>query len=518
MKHRRLANFILALAVLLALPGCAPEGAEPTPSAAPTATPTPIPTATPVPVAERVFALPCYPEDSLHPITGRNRTNLLLAPLVYQGLFELDGNFTPCKLLCADYAVSEDGLTWTFTLAEAVFSDGSPLTAADAVYSLKLAAKSSLYAARFANVSKISRVEDALVLTLNAPNGNLPALLDVPIVKEAEEGLPPLGTGSYAFRQEGDGWALERVTPPEEGSSPPERIVLRSIRQTDELIHAFDTKDISLVSTDPTGTNTLGFSGSYETWDYPTATMLYIGFNAAKGPCADPKVRQALLYGFDRTAVATSLLSRHAAAAVLPVSPASPLYDTTLAASLGYSQQTMSDLLDDAGWTLTEDGARVHKKETLSLVFLVNMENSAKLSVAEYLAQGLERSGIAVTLKKLSWEEYTAALKKGEFDLYLGETRLTADFDLSPLVSSAGALNYGGYADEATDALLAQFLAAGEVDRPAAATALYVQLSNDAPFVPLCFKSWSVLTSWGSLSGLSPTQQNIFYSFDRWRF
>ncbi len=518
MKKRRLANLILALTVLLALPGCTPDAAEPTPSATPTATPTPIPTATPVPVAERVFALPCYPEDSLHPITGRNRTNLLLSPLVYQGLFELDGTFTPHKLLCAGYSVSEDGLTWTFTLAEAVFSDGSPLTAADAVYSLKLAAKSALYAARFANVSKIGAAEGALVLTLSAPNGSLPALLDVPIVKEAEDGLPPLGTGDYAFRQQGDGWTLERVTPPEEGASPPERIALRSIRQADDLIYAFDTKDISLVSTDPTGTNPLGFSGSFETWDYPTSTLLYIGFNAAKGPCADRKVRQALLYGFDRGAAANSLLSRHALPAVLPVSPASPLYDTTLAASLGYSQQTMAALLDDAGWTLTEDGARTQKKEPLSLVFLVNMENSAKLSVAEYLAQGLERAGISVTLKKLAWEGYTAALEKGEFDLYLGETRLTPDFDLSPLVSSAGALNYGGYVDETTDALLAQFKAAGEVDRPAAATALYVQLSNNAPFVPLCFKNWTVLTSWGSLSGLSPTQQNIFSSFDRWRF
>lgn len=508
--------FVLALAGALSfsLTACTPTAAEPTP----TATPTPIPTATPVPVAERVFALPCYPEDSLHPITGRNRTNLLLAPLVYQGLFELDGTFTPRKLLCADYSVSEDGLTWTFSLAEAVFSDGSPLTAADAVYSLKLAAKSSLYAARLANVSKISSSEGNLILTLSAPNGDLPALLDVPIVKEAEEDLPPLGTGDYAFRQEGDGWVLERVTPPAEGSSPPERIVLRSIRQADDLIYAFDTKDISLVSTDPNGTNSLGFSGSYETWDYPTSTLLYIGFNAAKGPCADPKVRQALLYGFDRGAVANSLLSRHALSAALPVSPVSPLYDTALADSLGYSQQTVADLLDGAGWTLTEDGTRVNKKEVLSLVFLVNMENSAKLSVAESLAQGLERFGIAVTLKNLSWEEYTAALEKGEFDLYLGETRLTADFDLSPLISSAGALNYGGYADETTDALLAQFQAAGEADRPAAATALYVQLSNTAPFVPLCFKSWSVLTSWGSLSGLSPTQQNIFYSFDLWKF
>lgn len=504
----------LALAVLLATAGCAPSGAESPSTPSPTPTATPFPTATPLPAVERVFALACYPEDSLHPITGSNRTNLLLAPLVYQGLFALDESFVPHKQLCADYAVSEGGLTWTFTLTEAVFSDGSPLTAAEAVSSLKLAAKSTLYGARFTGVSKISALDGALVLTLTAPNGSLPALLDIPIVKEGEDGLPPYGTGSYAFAAEEGGWSLTRTDP---GSPLPASIPLRPIRQTDELIQSFDAGRVSLVASDPAGTGTLGYSGSFEVWDYPTATMLYIGFNTAKGPCADQKVRQALLYGFDRSAVANSLLDGHAQAAVLPVPPASPLYDDALAASLGYSHQTMADLLDGAGWTLA-DGVRVNKKETLSLVFLVNMENSAKLSIAEFLAQGLERAGISVTLKKLSWEDYTAALAKGNFDLYLAETRITADFDLSPLAASGGALNYGRCKDEESDALLERFRAAGELDRPAAASDLYVRLSTTVPFVPLCFKNGTVLTSWGSLSGLSPTQQNAFFRFDQWRF
>lgn len=511
MKKRRLVNCILALAVLLALTGCAPEAAAPTP----TPTPTPAPTAPPLPAAERVFALAFYPEDSLHPITGSNRTNLLLAPLVYQGLFALDESFTPHRQLCADYTVSEDGLVWTFTLTEAVFSDGSPLTAVEAASSLKLAARSALYGARFANVGKISASGAELVLTLTAPNGSLPALLDVPIVREAGEGLPPYGTGTYTFAAgEDGGWSLERTGP---GAALPDSIPLRPIRQTDELIQSFDAGRVSLVASDPAGTGALGYSGSFEVWDYPTAAMLYIGFNTAKGPCADEKVRQALLYGFDRSAVAGSLLSRHAAPAVLPVHPASPLCDAALAASLGYSHQTMADLLDGAGWPLA-DGVRANKKEPLSLVFLVNMENSAKLSIAEFLAQGLERAGIAVTLKKLSWEDYTAALAKGNFDLYLAETRLTADFDLSPLAASKGSLNYGRYADEETDALLERFRAAGELDRPAAAADLYVRLSTAVPFVPLCFKNGTVLTSWGSLSGLSPTQQNAFYRLEQWRF
>ncbi|UQT50639.1 hypothetical protein M5E87_08870 [Flavonifractor plautii] len=105
---------------------------------------------------------------------------------------------------------------------------------------------------------------------------------------------------------------------------PRDTIPLRAIQEADDLIHAFDTRDIALVSTDLTGTNALGFSGSFAAVDYPTSTMLYVGFNTADGPCRSAQVRQALLRGFDRAAVSTAQFSRHAQPAALPVSPASP--------------------------------------------------------------------------------------------------------------------------------------------------------------------------------------------------
>ena len=507
---RRLLPLLLGLALLLS--ACTPQAAEPTP----TLEPTPSPTPAPVPA---VFALACYPSDSFHPITGTNRTNLLLAPLVYEGLFSLDGTFTPQNQLCASYTVSEDGLTWTFTLAEDTFSDGSPLTAQDVASSLTLAmGEGSLYAQRLTGVQSVSvRSDTEVEVTLRAPNGALPALLDIPVVRSAGEGLPPLGTGDYAFAQDGEDWLLRRISPLPSGSSAPEEIPLRSIRQTDDLIYAFDAQDISLVSTDLTGTNSLGFSGSLETWDYATSVLLYLAFNTDSGPCADQAVRRALSYGFDRASVVVSLLSRHAQEAALPVSPASPLYDQDLADSLAFSYQSMEEGLDQAGWTLT-DGVRTQGRRALSLTFLVNTENAAKVSIARHLAQGLERSGITVDLQELTWEDYTAALSSGDFDLYLGEVRLTADFDLSPLLSRSGALNYGRWEDEETETLLAAFRAASGEGRADAATALYARLAEAAPLVPLCFKNWSVLTHWGQLAGLTPTAQNIFSGFDGWTF
>ena len=155
--------------------------------------------------------------------------------------------------------------------------------------------------------------------------------------------------------------------------------------------------------------------------------------------------------------------------------------------------------------------------QNLSLRFIVNTDNTYKVSAAEYLAQGLEKLGVAVQLDKLAWEDYVAALAAGEFDLYLGEVKLTGDFDLTALIAPEGTLNYGGYSDADAQTLLAAFRAAGEGQRETAASALYARLAETAPFTPICFKNWSVLTHWGSLTGLSPTQQNVFYGLTGWK-
>lgn len=54
----------------------------------------------------------------------------------FEGLFRLDANHTPQPALAENYTVSEDGLTYTFTLREGLqWSNGTPLTASDFVFS-----------------------------------------------------------------------------------------------------------------------------------------------------------------------------------------------------------------------------------------------------------------------------------------------------------------------------------------------------------------------------------------------
>lgn len=510
--HKRTRRLLAALgaALCLVLTGCT-GGPEPE------TTPTPEPTASAMPAPEgAAFTLACYPQAGFHPITGSNRTNLSLGGLMYEGLFALDQQFEVSQVLCDRYTTSEDGLTWTFTLRSGVtFSDGSSLTSAEVVSSLESARTSTLYSARFADIGAITAGQGTVTVALSRANASLPALLDIPIVKET--GGTPLGTGPYVLSGSGSDLSLTANSRWWQGEQLPlDTIPLRAIQEADDLIHAFDTKDISLVSTDLTATNALGFSGSFDTLDYPTSTMVYVGFNTLSGPCKDAGVRRALLRAFDRESVSTAIFSRHAQPAALPVHPGTALYHEDQASALSYSSQAVAEALTAAGWTNTGSGW-VNGRQTLSLELVVSAENQDRAAAAQHLVNGLNDLGIHATLTKLDWDAYVSALQKGDFDLYLGEVRLTADFDLTPLIAAGGALNYGGYSDPQTAQLLQTYRATSGQSRDLSARQLYARLAEEPPFAVLCFKNWSVLTQWNAVSGMTPTQQNLFFQFPYWQ-
>ena len=136
------------------------------------------------------------------------------------------------------------------------------------------------------------------------------------------------------------------------------------------------------------------------------------------------------------------------------------------------------------------------------------------MTAARYIAQSLSLLDWKIAVQALPWADYLTALQTGDFDLYFGEVRLTADWDLTDLVGTAGPLNYGGYSDVITDAALLTYLSAP--DRKEAASALMSQLRLDVPIAPVCFKSYTVLTHASVLEGLSPTATSSFAGMEGW--
>lgn len=495
------------LAGTLLLGGCSGQPPEATP------TPGPSPSAVPTEEKRMEFALPYDPADGFHPITGANRLNLTMAPLLYRGLFSLDRTFQAGKELCKDYTVSPDGLRWTFRLTEAEFSDGTALTAREAAASLELARQSPRYAGRLKDVESIGTEGETVVVTLRRPNGALPSLLDIPIIKEGPDPWRPLGTGAYVLREEEE----ELYLVAREGARVPMAVIpLRRVQGGDELIYAFDTGEISLVDTDLTGTNALGYSGRLETIDYPTTTLFYIGCNLTAGPCRERAIRQAVALALDREEIVGRYLAGHAVAAALPVHPSLPGYDVSLAKKWQEDEERAKDLLEEAGWTVDEEGVLTRRGEPLELRMVVNQDNTFKTAAAQAVAGYLEKLGFRVTLERLAWEEFMTVLEKKEFDLYLGETALTADFDLGPLLERGGELNYMGFADEECGERMDQYRAATGAERETTLVNLCGAVAELAPIIPICFKNGSLLIQWGQVMGARPTQRDVFAGLENW--
>ena len=178
------------------------------------------------------FTLPYDPDQTLDPVTCADGMQQVAGSLIYEGLFRLDRQLEPQPWLCQSYTYDAASLTYTFTLRSGVtFSDGSPLTAADAAATLRRAKSSQRDSARLAHVGAVSAGGGGVVGTLSRPDAGLPALLDIPIVKSGtEESLTPVGTGPYYFTTDEEGACLASHSGWWRGESRPvERLSLSEV-------------------------------------------------------------------------------------------------------------------------------------------------------------------------------------------------------------------------------------------------------------------------------------------------
>lgn len=507
MKKRRL----LALSLCLALPLTACGGRTGSQSASGSVTsaetsaePQPV-----IPAAADELTLGFYSVEGLHPYTCDNAVNQLVTHLIYEPLFELDETFAPEPCLAESCSYGESSCTVKLR-RDISFSNGDAMTASDVTYSLEQAKKGgSIYADRLSNLKSVRAQGDReVILTLKEGDKAFASLLDVPIIQEGTgKDKFPKGTGPYQVKQKGS--KASKLTQNkawwQEGELPVKEIGLYQAEDSDMLIFGFDSGAVSMVSTDLTGTESLTYTGQFNVVDYPTTSLVYLGCNTRAGSCRNENFRQVLIYAVDRETLARKMFSGHAEAAVLPVSPRSKLYDAKLAEKYAFS----------------EDKAKEDLKETYyegsTQKLIVNKESAFKTALASEIQKELGEIGIDVKVEKLSWKEFSKALEKREFDLYLGEVKLTNQFDLSELVSKEGSLNYGGYKDRDLEKLVYELEETGEDKRPGAAKKLYEAVLKRAPIIPLCFKNHSILTHWGTDTVVIPTQHNPFYHIQEWK-
>lgn len=95
----------------------------------------------------------------INPLLAISDADRDLSTLTYAGLMGLSGDGSLMPVLAEDYAMSEDGKTYTFTLRkDAKFTDGSPVTAADVVFTVRKAQDPGLKSPEYANWSGVNVV------------------------------------------------------------------------------------------------------------------------------------------------------------------------------------------------------------------------------------------------------------------------------------------------------------------------------------------------------------------------
>ena len=444
------------------------------------------------------FALAYEAEKSMDPYLCPDGPQQVIASLMYEGLFRLDDQMEPENCLCERYTCNEKFTSYTFNLRwEVAFSDGTFLTGADVRRALERARESDRYRNRLARITQITSDDMTVTIKLSAPNSGFPALLDVPICKPGK-GRAPLGTGPYRYNLDDDGPCL---TPNENWwrgqRRPVQRIALVDVGAS-SLLYRFSTHDVQLMAADFSTGVSIGVTGDIRYADAPTTDLHYLVCNtAAPWPMNMLAFRRALMVGLNRESLVSAFLSGHGQPTQFPVSPHSRLYPTDL--ETDYSVETVTGLLKEMWY----EGSR-------TLKLLVNSDNSFKVSVAKAIAENYRSAGIPVQVRALPWVEFREAARNREFDLCYCEARLTADWNLSPLLASWGPLNYSGWSDSRMAGLLEQYVSAS--DRVDAMKALCTHLKEQAPILPICFACNTVLMQSNVVENLSPTAQEPFYN------
>ncbi len=499
---KKILSLLLCLATLLSLlAGCNPEPEPYVPTgnglASDDGTTKPAPEDPDTP--EQDLTLAYYPDRPMNPLKTQDFTNTVLFSLMYQGLFAVDRDYNVHPVLCKNYSVSTDMKTYIFYPEQATFSDGSILTVEDVYASLKYTIESSIFKGRFTHVVNINMSTDGgVVIKLDTPCSSLPMLLTTPIIKKDDiHGENPVGTGPYYLEnvisglrlRKRPGWWCDAELAISASSIP-----LVAGTSPAQIRDNFEFYDVGLVCADPCSDTYADFRCDYELSDCENGAFLYIGCCMESTMFSNPAVRSALTYAIDRDYLVEKYYRGFAKAATLPASPSSPYYSRSLAKRYAYDPQKFTNALSEAGML----GSKVR--------ILVNKDDSMRLSAARAIGEMLEACGLLVEMKEENGQRYMDVLYANSYEIYVGQTRLSANMDLSAFFRRGGALRYGGL----TDATLYNYCLEALANE-GNYTTLLKAAADDGRVTSVLFHSYAIYATRGLLPGLVPARDNVFF-------
>ncbi|MDM4761612.1 ABC transporter substrate-binding protein [Galbitalea sp. SE-J8] len=384
----------------------------------------------------------------------------ILIDNVYEGLVSRDATGDISPSLATDWTVSDDGLTYTFTLApDETFSNGDALTADDVVWSIQ-----GLIDAKGVNSGDLGKVTDVaadgdttVTITLSDRDpellyslaGRAGLVLDQDATNEIA--TTAIGSGPFLLDswKQGDSITLTR-NDDYWGEEPQLKSVVFSY-YTDATAgnNAILAGDLDVLT--GVDANTVSqFDGvdGLSVVDGSASDKFVLAFNNAKAPLNDEKVRQAIRSAIDHEAIITAV---GGAGKVLggPITSNDPGYED-LSGLYPHDVDKAKSLLADAGYA---DG----------LDLTLTIPSFYGTTVTDLLTSQLAEAGITLTVNSV------------EFSTWLSDVYTNKDYELS-IVDHAEARDfknwanpdyYFGYDNATVQDLYAQASSAASTDEEA---------------------------------------------------
>lgn len=487
---KRIIALMLCAALIFSASACSSEKENENPSEAATNTAT---------QNEGILSLAYSNVDTLNPFTCTTSANLQILRLIYDGLFSLDKNYNPVPNLAVSGKIEDK--TVTVNLGSFSFSDGTPVTVTDVKASFEKAKASPAYAARLANFESAGAYEGNVVIfkmTKNDPYAL--SCLDFPVIKNGDDATDlATGCGRYIPRVSGDEIYLT-VNTAKSGFIPAIKTVkLLPVRDESAIISSLEIGNTCFNYNDLS-------DGVYSRINAKTVEMginnfVYLAFNSSSEIFADKNIRRAVNLAVDREKIVATAFQGHARITYTPFNP-------------DWYQLASKDLIVEkdvakATALIEESGVDVASKE---IVLIVNSENQFKLETGEFIKEQLEVIGFEVTLRKLKSSEIVDALTEGEYDIYIGEAKLTPNMNLSALFLGGNA-SFGISNISDTSKRYSQLLSGNCEIMDFINT-----FNEDLPVIPLCYRNAAVSYTNSMQGTFACCDGDVFADIDTWSF
>ncbi|MCC8169085.1 MAG: peptide ABC transporter substrate-binding protein [Oscillospiraceae bacterium] len=466
--------------------------------------------------------------DTFNPLTTESETVREAMQLVYEPLFELDGEMRIIPVLAESYSVSADGRTVTVNLKSGIkWHDGSDFNAYDVAYTIKsIRNGSTTYTDALSDVVDHRITGDySIEITLRNPVPNFAALLTFPIVQyqtplTVSSKYTPVGTGPFKFdgKLGTDKMQFSANDEYREGRPAADNAYIVFIPDLDKYHSMFEASEIDVMTSNMVDLTQYMPKGGVSVSKFVTNKLTFLGYNFQNDIFAGSATRIGLSQFIDKDDIISSVLYSHASPVDIPINPSSYLYsyDKTVFNS---DEISAMEYLEKDGWSINNSGIytrnRNNQKQTFDVKLLTNGESVEKVGVANKVAEYFTKFGVEVTVEAVDYDEYLKRIEAKDFDMFIGEIELGSNLDLSPLIKSSW--NYFTYQNTDVDTLITQLgMTVDEEEQKLLFDQLADTLMNNMPFVPLYYREGCVLAGSKIKTGIDPSVSSFYRGCEQW--